>query len=92
MESVCGLHNKGKARISTKTTQPMMDDRRGTKCSNTPPTKEMKLKMETKPRRMVINEEETSQQMRVNEVADTKAQVRYDGTEREGVKQVTFLS
>ena len=30
--------------------------------------------------------------MRVNEVADTKAQVRYDGTKREGAKQVTFLS
>ena len=30
--------------------------------------------------------------MRVNEVADTKAQIRYDGTEREGAKQVTFLS
>ena len=40
----------------------------------------------------MIEEEETSQQMRVNEVADTKAQVQYDGTEREGVKQVTFLS
>ena len=25
-------------------------------------------------------------------MADTKAQVRYDGTEREGAKQVTFLS
>ena len=41
---------------------------------------------------MVIEEEETSQQMRVNEVADTKAQVQYDDTQREGVKQVTFLS
>ena len=41
---------------------------------------------------MVIEEEKTSQQMWVNEVANTKAQVRYDGTEREGVKQVTFLS
>ena len=30
--------------------------------------------------------------MRVNEVADTKSQIRYDGTERQGVKQVTFLS
>ena len=40
----------------------------------------------------MIEEEETSQQMRVNEVANTKAQVRYDGTEREGAKQVTFLS
>ena len=40
----------------------------------------------------MIEEEDTSQQMRVNEVADTKAQVRYDGTEREGAKQVTFLS
>ena len=41
---------------------------------------------------MVIEEDETSQQMRVNEVADTKAQVRYDSTEREGAKQVTFSS
>ena len=72
VESVCQLHDKGQAVIST-TTQPMRDDRRGTRCSNTPPTKEMKLKMETKPRRMVIEEEEISQQMRVNEVADIKA-------------------
>ena len=41
---------------------------------------------------MVIEEEENSQQMRVNEVVDTKAQVRYEGTKREGTKQVTFLS
>ena len=92
VESVCRLHDKGQARISTTTRRPMRDDRRGTRCNNAPPTKEMKLKRETKPRRMVIEEEETSQQMRVNEVADTKALVRYDGTEREGVKQVTFLS
>ena len=39
----------------------------------------------------MIKEEETSQEMRVNEVADAKAHVWYDGTER-GVKQVTFLS
>ena len=52
----------------------------------------MKRKVETKPRRMVIEEDETSQQMRVKEVADTKAQIGYDGTEREGAKQVTFSS
>ena len=40
----------------------------------------------------MIEEDETSQQMRVNEVADTKAQIQYDGTKREGAKQVTFLS
>ena len=92
LESVCRLYDKGLARILTTTTQPMRDDPRGTRCGNAPPSKEMKLKMETKPRRMVIEEEETSQQMRVNEVGDTKAHVWYDGTEREGVKKVTFLS
>ena len=70
----------------------MRDDGRGTRCGNVPRIKEMTRKVETKPRRMVIEEEETSQQMQVNEVADTKAQVRYDCTEREGAKQVTFLS
>ena len=40
----------------------------------------------------MINEEETPQQIRVNEVVDTKDQVQYDGTEREGVKEVTFFS
>ena len=70
----------------------MRVDQRGTRCGSAPTTKEMKRKVETKPRQMVIEEEETSQQMQVNEVADTKAQVRYDGTERQGVKQVTFLS
>ena len=60
--------------------------------SNLPQTKEMKLNREAKPRRMVIEEEETSQQMRVNEVADTKASVRYNGIERESAEQVTFSS
>ena len=90
VKSLCRLHDKGQAKIST--TRPTKDDRRGTRCSNAPTTKEMKHKVETKPRRMVIEEDETSQQMRVNEVADTKAQIRYDGTEREGAKQVTFSS
>ena len=40
----------------------------------------------------MIKEEQTSQQMWVNEVADTKAPFWYDGTEREGAEQVTFLS
>ena len=92
VESLCRLHDKGRARISTTTTRPMRDNGRGTRCGNAPTTKEMKRKVETKPRRMVIEEDETSQQMRVNEVADTKAQIRYDGTEREGAKQVTFSS
>ena len=35
----------------------------------------------------MIEEEETSQQMRVNEVANTKAQVQDDGTEREGANK-----
>ena len=41
---------------------------------------EEKLKMERKLRRMMIEEEETSRKMCVNEVADTKAQVQYDVT------------
>ena len=91
VKSLCRLHDKWQARIST-TTRPIKDDQRGTRSGNTLTTKERKRKVETKPRRMVIEEDETSQQMRVNEVADTKAQIRYDGTEREGAKQVTFSS
>ena len=53
---------------------------------------EKKIKMESKPRRMVIEEEQTSLQMHVNEVANTKAQVRYDDIEREGIEPFTFLS
>ena len=43
---------------------------------------EEKLKMEPKSRRMMIEEEETSQQRWVNEVVDTKAQVWYDNAKR----------
>ena len=53
---------------------------------------EEKLEMESKLRQMVIEEEETSQQMHTNDAANTKAQVKYDGTAGEGVEQATFSS
>ena len=40
----------------------------------------------------MIKEEETFRQMQINDVADMKAQVRYDCTMGEGVKQATSLS
>ena len=49
-----------------------------------------KLIMKLKPRQMVIKEEETSRQMQTNDAANTKAQIRYDGTIGEGVEQATF--
>ena len=56
-------------------------------------TSQEKLKMEAYPRRMVIKEEEASQQMWINVTIDTKAQVWYqDGTSEEGVEQDTFSS
>ena len=91
VESLCRLHDKGQARISTTTTRTMRDDGRVTRCGDPPTTKEMKRKVEIKPRRMVIEEEETSQQIRVNVVADTKAQVRYEGLHKKG-KIVIILS
>ena len=72
VESICRLHDKGQVRISMTTTRPMRVDRRGTRCSNAPTTKEMKCKVETKPRRMVIEEDEICQQMWVNEVDGMK--------------------
>ena len=51
---------------------------------------EVEEKLKTKPRKMVIDEEETSRQMQTNDAANTKAQVRYDSTMGEGVKQATF--
>ena len=53
---------------------------------------EEKLQKEQKRKKMVIEEEETSRRMRVNEVAETKAQVRYDGIVEEGAEQDTFSS
>ena len=51
-----------------------------------------KLKKEQKLRRTVIEEEETSRQMQVNEVAYTKVEDRYHGTTRESRKgQVTLV-
>ena len=48
--------------------------------------------MESKLRQMVIEEEETSRQMHTNDAANTKVQVQYNGTAREGVEQPTFSS
>ena len=50
------------------------------------------LIMEPKPIKMVIKEEETSQQRWSNDTANTKAQVRYDNTTGEGVEQDAFSS
>ena len=49
-----------------------------------------KLIMKLKPRQMVIKKEETSRQMQTNDAANTKAQIRYDGTKGEGVEQATL--
>ena len=53
---------------------------------------EEKLEKERKLRRTMIKEEETFRQMQINDVADMKAQVRYDCTMGEGVEQATFSS
>ena len=54
---------------------------------------EEKLQKEQKRKKMVIEEEETSRQMHINEVLDSKAQVRYGSTmSRESAEQVTFSS
>ena len=53
---------------------------------------EEKLEMESKLRQMVIEEEETSQQMHTNDAANTKAQVKYDGIAGESVEEATFSS
>ena len=53
---------------------------------------EEKLEMESKLRQMVIEEEETSQQMHTDDAANMKAQVKYDDAAGEGVEQATFSS
>ena len=54
---------------------------------------EEKLQKEQKMKEMMIEEEETSRRMRVNEMAKMKAQDQYhNGTTREDVEQETFSS
>ena len=49
-------------------------------------------KMETKARQTMDDEEVTSQQLRRNDVANTKTKVRYDGTKGEGVEPIILSS
>ena len=53
---------------------------------------EEKLQKGQKLRRTMVKEEEASRQMKINEVMDSKAQVRKDDTAGESVEQVTFSS
>ena len=53
---------------------------------------EGKIPTESKPRQMVDEEKVMSWQFWVNDVADTKDEVRYNGTTREDVEQATLLS
>ena len=53
---------------------------------------EGKIPTESKPRQMVDEEKVMSWQFWVNDVADTKDEVRYNGTTREDVEQTTLLS
>ena len=48
--------------------------------------------MEPKARQTMDDEEVTSQQLRRNDVANTKTKVRYDGTKGEGVEQPILSS
>ena len=50
-----------------------------------------KLIMEPKLGQMLIEKEESSRQMQTNDVANTKAQVWYNGTIGEGVEQASRL-
>ena len=53
---------------------------------------EGKLPTELKPRQMVDEDKVASRRLRANDVADTKAKVRYNGTTGEGLKQAIFSS